>query len=180
MTEGSPLIHRMGNGIYRHTVPGYRGDSSWDAADRIARYIVSMRANNVGRIFLYSMHSHSNFQTDPKQWNALTTDEGYLHPSGTAHAHAAWLLEDATFLERIPLARGVHAYLFHAPKHAVAAISCASDFESMPIPRSSTCTVTDLFGNPVPPNQEFTGRLVYVTCNEGPDLLRRVLTGERQ
>ena len=180
MTEGSPLTHRMGNGIYKHTVPGYRGDASWDAADRIARYIVSMLANNVRKIFLYSMHSHSVFRTEPKQWNALTTDEGYLHPCGAAHAHAAWLLEDADFLERLDLGGNVFAYLFRAPTHSVAAISSAPDFESGPIPRSSTCTVTDLFGNPVPPEQPFSGRLIYVTSSEGPDRLRRVLTGARQ
>lgn len=162
MTEGSPLIYRMGNGLYHHALPYPNRDDLLDSADRIARYTVSMLANGVSRIFLYSMHAQGTFQLEPKQWNVFTTDEGALHPSGAAQAQVAWLLEDTAFVERIELAEGVHAYLFAGADRAVAALSSSPAFTPIPVPTGPGIARTDLFGNPLPADARFTGRVVYL------------------
>jgi len=162
MTEGSPLIYRMGNGLYNHTLP-YRGDDNHlDSADRIARYTISMLANGVSRIFIYSMHGHGRFQLEPKKWNAFTTDEGYLHPSGAAQSQVAWMLEDTKFVERVEIGKGVHAYLFAGKGRAVAAISSSPTYERVLIPLGAGVSRRDLFGNPLPPDATFAGRVVYL------------------
>lgn len=165
MTEGSPLIYRMGNGLYNHVLPYPNRDDLMDSADRIARYTISMLANGVSRIFLYSMHAQGTFGLDPKQWNVFTTDEGALHPAGAAQAQVAWLLEDTSFVERVELAHGVYAYLFSGPNRAVAALSSSPDFTAIPVPQGPGVTRTDLFGNPLPADAQFTGRVVYLEAS---------------
>jgi hypothetical protein len=174
MTEGSPLIYRMGNGMYHYTFPYGSGDNYLDSADRIARYSISMLANGVSRMFIYSMHSQGRYQLEPKQWNAFTTDEGYLHPSGAAESQVAWLLEDTTFAERIEIGKGLYAYLFAGKGRAVAALSSSPSFMPVPIPSGPGITATDLFGNPVPAGTKFTGRVVYLEA-KSLDALRDVL-----
>ncbi|MBN2451754.1 MAG: hypothetical protein JXR77_15305, partial [Lentisphaeria bacterium] len=173
MTEGSPLIHRMGNGLYLHTVPGTPPEDAVEDADRLARYLVSMLANAVRRIFLYSMHAHGDFGTTPKQWNVFTTDEGWLHPSGTAHAHLAWLLEDLRFEQRLDPGGGIHVYLFAGAERAVAAVSSGPDWQPFALPAVPGATWTDLFGNPVSEGTAFAGRVVYAE-GSGPGALERL------
>lgn len=174
MTEGSPLTHRMANGLYHHTIPFRNDEDLMESANRIARYNVSLLANGVSRIFLYSMHGHGTFRTEPKQWNVFTTDDGALHPAGAAHAHAAWLLEDTAFVQRIDWGEGRHAYLFAAPDRAVAALSASPEFTPAPIPKGAGIARTDLFGNPLPEDTAFAGRVVYLEA-ANPEILRAAL-----
>jgi len=71
----------------------------------------------------------------------------------------AWLLEDTAIVERIELAEGVHAYLFAGPDRAVAALSSSPTFTPIPVPTRPGITGTDLFGNPLPADAQFTGRV---------------------
>ncbi|MDD2600105.1 MAG: hypothetical protein PHO37_12915 [Kiritimatiellae bacterium] len=163
MTEGSPLIYRVGNGLYTHTLPFPNQDEALESADRIARYQISLLANGVSRIFLYSMHSHDGrFQEEPKQWNIFTTDDGALHPSGAAHAQVAWLLEETRFSGRLDLTEGVSAYLFSGQGRAVAAITSTPNFKSFKVPQIKGMQWVDLFGNQLAADAEFTGRVIYL------------------
>ncbi|MBT3375223.1 MAG: hypothetical protein HN742_12340 [Lentisphaerae bacterium] len=163
MTEGSPLTHRMGNGLYKHTLPFPNHDPVLESSDRLARYLVSMRANGVSRIFLYSMHSHGTYRTEAKQWNALTTDDGALHPCGAAHSAAAWHLEDKRFVKRLDAAPGIHVYLFEGQGGGVAAISSSKPDAEFACPRGGGLRLEDLFGNVLPPGAPFTGTVVYAS-----------------
>jgi hypothetical protein len=175
MTEGSPLIYRMGNGLYSRILPFESKDNWLDSSDRIARYSISMLANGVSRMFIYSMHSHGRFELEPKKWNAFTTDEGALHPSGVAQSYVAWLLEDTAFRERMELGEGVYAYVFEGEGRAVAALSSAPGFVPIRVPTGRGVSATDLFGNPLDDGAEFTGRVVYLTA-DSVGVLRKVLT----
>lgn len=166
MTEGSPLIFRMGNGMYNHTLPFKNRDEVLESADRIARYQISMLANGVSRIFLYSMHCHDGrFREEAKQWNVFTTDDGALHPSGAAHAQVAWMLEDTAFAERRQIGSGVYAYLFEGRGRAVAAILSAPDFEPQPIALNQSLRAFDLFGNALTGSVVFSGQVIYVEAD---------------
>lgn len=163
MTEGSPLTHRMANGLYKHTLPFPSNDPVVESSDRLARYLVSMQANGVARIFLYSMHGHNFYRAEPKQWNVLTTDEGSLHPCGAAHSTAAWHLEDKEFRKRIDSAPGIHVYLFEGRGESVAAVSSSLPGAKFALPRTGELRLEDLFGNPLPAGAPFTGTVVYAS-----------------
>lgn len=167
MTEGSPLTHRMGNGLYKHTLPFPNSDPVMESSDRLARYLVSMRANGVSRVFLYSMHSHGSYSVEPKQWNALTTDDGSLHPCGAAHSAAAWHLEDKVFRKRLDPVPGIHVYVFEGQDECVAAISSSLPGAEFALPRSEGLRLEDLFGNPLSPGVPFTGTVIYASTRKG-------------
>ena len=176
MTEGSPLIHRMGNGMYRRVFPGERPSEMIESADRIARYHISMLANGVSRIFIYSMHAHGGtFSESRKEWNAFTTDDGFLHPSGAAHAHLAWLLEDTVFVERRLVGKGVHAYLFAGNDRAVAALSAEPEYDELDVKCGKGVTATDLFGNALPETATFKGEVIYLEASSA-NAIRAVLS----
>jgi len=176
MTEGSPLIYRMGNGMYNHTLPFENRDEVLKSADRIARYQLSLLVNGVSRIFLYSMHSHDGrFTPELKQWNAFTTDDGFLHPAGAAHAQFAWMLEDTRFDKRLDLSRGVHAYIFEGNQRAVAVISSSPEFVPCEIPDSKGIQAFDLFGNQLPQGALFQGEVIYLEAESKKELLREIV-----
>ena len=166
MTEGSPLIYRIGNGIYRHVIPGEKSIDLRENANRIARYQVSMLANGVSRIFLYSMHAHNGqFSTEQKKWNVFTCDDGSLHPTGAAQAQVAWMLEDTRFRECKKVGKGVYAYIFEGKNRAVAVLSSEPKFDPLPIPQSKSIRATGLFGNPLPENAVYEGDVVYLEAD---------------
>ena len=175
MTEGSPVTGRMNNGMYRHTLPFDAPDDFIGSSDRLARYLTSLLANGVERIFLYSMHGHGTFSPDPKRWNVMTTDEGYLHPCGAAHSALAWHLEDTDFVRRVDVARGVHAYLFAGAGRAVAVLSSSPEHEPYSLPSGPGLAANDLFGNPLTPGTAFPGTLAYVVGETTVDTLQEAL-----
>jgi hypothetical protein len=172
MTEGSPLIYRMGNGLYKHTLPFENRDEVLESADRIVRYQLSMLANGVSRIFLYSMHAHNgHFSTESKKWNVFTTDDGCLHPAGAAHAQFAWMLEDTRFVERRDISSGVYAYIFEGKKRAVAVISSSPGFVPCKMPVDKEIHAFGLFGNELPPGSLFQGEVIYLEADSQAVLL---------
>ncbi len=175
MTEGSPLIYRIGNGLYRHVMPGEKSAELRENANRIARYQISMLANGVTRMFIYSMHSHNGiFSTGQKKWNAFTNDDGSMHPTGAAHAQTAWMLEDTRFRECREIGDGIYAYIFEGKNRAVAAISSMNKFKPLPIPQSEKIKATGLFGNPLPQNAVYEGDVVYLET-DNVETLRKAL-----
>ena len=175
MTEGSSVTGRMNNGMYRHTLPFDAPDDCIGSSDRLARYLTSLLANGVERVFLYSMHSHGTFSPDPKRWNVMTTDEGYLHPCGAAHSALAWQLEDTNFVRRVDVARGVHAYLFAGAGRAVAVLSSSPEHEPFSLPSDPSLDASDLFGNPLAPGTAFAGTIAYVVSDAEVGVLQRAL-----
>src|ERR1035437_4823316 len=57
----------------------------------------------------------------------LTTEEGYLEPSGAAHSAMAWLIEDTHFKRSLELAQGVQAYVFEGKGRSVAVLMPARE-----------------------------------------------------
>jgi hypothetical protein len=176
MTEGSAGRETMGPGFYNFTLPYPNSEDPFDTGDRQCRQIVSLLAQGVQRIFVYSMHAQ-NYIGGKSQWRTLVTEEGQLHPSGCAFSAMAWLLEDTRFAKRLELAEGIYAYLFAGDGRSVAVISSAPKYADFTIPQPVGVSVTDLFGNPLPAGTKFTGRLVYLSTEKTVHELEALLTG---
>jgi hypothetical protein len=163
MSEGSPTAGSIGAGFYKHTLPYEDDEDVMDTSNRLCRYVVSLLAQRVQKVFLYSMHCHTYF--GPKtEWRALVTEEGYLHPCAAAHSAMAWHLEDCSFIKAAPLADGVTAYLFEHKDRAVAVLCTRPNHAAYMLPRGKDIEVADLFGNPAPAGEKLGATLVYVTA----------------
>ena len=165
MTEGQAARLMGRTGFYNHTNPKPIESDPFDAADRQVRYVVSLLATGVSKVFLYTMHGHSRFGDEGK-WRAVVTDEGYLHPSAAGLSTAAWHLEDTRFAQRIELTKDAWAYLFEAKGggRSVAVLSPRGNAAGYTLPAGDRVRVVDLFNNPVAPGTKLGRRMVFVTA----------------
>jgi hypothetical protein len=157
LTEGSSMINRMGNGMYHHTLPYAEDEDSIDTADRLVRYVVAALARGVGKVFLYSMHTHNWFGAG-NAWRALVTEEGYLHPSAAAHSAMAWFLEDTKIAASESPAAGVTSYVFKGAGRTVTVLSPQPRHAAYALPSAGF----DLFGNPLLKGSVLGSTLVYL------------------
>jgi len=177
MTEGSAGRETMGPGFYNYTLPFANTEDPFDTGDRQCRQIVSLLAQGVQRVFIYSMHAQ-NYIGGKTQWRTIVTEEGALHPSGCAHSAMAWLLEDTRFAKRLELAEGIYAYLFAGDGRSVAVISSAPKYADFAVPQPAGVSATDLFGNPLPAGSKFAGRLVYLSADKSVEELEAALVAK--
>ncbi|HUU09527.1 MAG TPA: hypothetical protein VM431_03200 [Phycisphaerae bacterium] len=161
MTEGSAHYGLIGDGFYRHTLPWEGEEDFLASADRMARHLVGLLAQGVGKIFLYSMHCHTYFGDEG--WRAIVTPEGYLHPCAAGHSAAAYWLEDTRFVKTVACAGGVTAYLFEGGGRAVAVVSPAAGHAAYAPPRAQGIQVLDVLGNPVGRDETLGARVMYLT-----------------
>lgn len=176
MTEGSSVRDKIGSGLYLHTFPNAAGKEDIAAtSDNLCRFVTSLLANGVSKIFLYSMHSHRTFG-DGSEWRVLVTDEGYLHPSAAAFSNLAWHLEDTTFIKRIELSPKLNAYLFESRDRtrSVAVLSPLPGSGAQ-APPAIDAPFEDLFGNPIKDRKKPTATLVYLPLPGSSQELERVL-----
>jgi hypothetical protein len=157
MTEGSSVDARTGNGIYHYTLPYEENEDVMETSDRLCRFVISLLAQGVKKVFLYSMHSNNWFGIGSVN-RVLVTEDGYLHPSGAAHSAMAWFLEDTKFVTASTPAEGVTAYRFQGAGRTVTVLSPKPKHAPYAIPAHGY----DLFGNPVPTGQALGRRLVSV------------------
>ena len=174
MSEGAPLSGDVSNGFYRYTLPYENSNDNWRIADRLARFVITRKANGETHEFLYTMHGHSTFGENV-EWTTLVTAEGFLHPSAAAHSALAWLLEDTNFVKRVTLADGVCAYLNSGPNRAVAAITSGQAHAAYNLPAAAEVQLFDLFGNPVAAGTAIDDHVHYVQCDAGLAKLQAVL-----
>ncbi len=176
MSEGAPLSGDVSNGFYRCTLPYENTNDNWRLADRLARYVISRRANGEKHAFLYTMHGFSTFGGSV-EWTSLVAADGYPHPTSAAHSALAWLTEDLGFAKRITLSDGVHACLFSGQRGAVAAITTAASHAAYKLPSAPGVQVLDLFGNPVAPGTALDSHVHYAVCPAGLSELEAALRG---
>ena len=174
MSEGAPLSGDVSNGFYRYTLPYENGNDNWRIADRLARFVISRKAQGEAHEFLYTMHGHSTFGGSV-EWTTLVTAEGFLHPSAAAHSALAWLLEDTSFVKRVTLAEGVYADLHSGPDRAVAAVTTGPIHAAYQLPSAAEVETLDLFGNPLPAGTAMDDHVHYVQCTAGLAKLQAAL-----
>ena len=165
MTEGSPIYGLSGAGFYKRLLPFVDQENFNFTSDRMVRYVVSLLANNIGKVFLYSMHSHDSLAGAENPWRVIVGRDGYLHPNAAAHSAMAWLLEDKRFAVKLELSQSVTAYLFEGRVGSVAVIAPrpgaqALDWTPPALPR------LDVYGNPVADGTA-VGRYVSYLLHDG-------------
>jgi hypothetical protein len=174
MTEGSAVVKILGSGFYNHTLPYQSSENIMHTSDRLCRFVVSLLAQGVEKVFLYSMHAHSYFPGG-SNWRELVTDEGALHPSGAAHSALAWYLDDARFVKTLDIADGFHAYLFESSDRSVAVLSASHGDTEFTIPQQEDVYAADLFGNPIAPGAVAGDTLFYLWTPKDVETLENML-----
>ncbi|MEM6332196.1 MAG: hypothetical protein AAF823_02535 [Planctomycetota bacterium] len=159
MTEGQPNIGRAAAGMYRHTLTETNTDTFIDAGDRMVRYLTSLRANGVERVFLYSMHGFTGIFDGGGRWRTLTQADGTLHPVGAALSTFAYHIDGLPFRQRIEPASGVHVYVFGGNSRHAAVVLTQAGHDPWSIPDGSE----DLWGNPLPVGTPIDQTAVYLT-----------------
>ncbi|MGB9595187.1 MAG: hypothetical protein ACPL7B_02800 [Candidatus Poribacteria bacterium] len=176
MTEGLSTMLKNGAGFYNHTIPYISLEDVIDTSDNLCRYVVSHLGLGVKKVFLYSMGSHSYFPEDSLiQYRLLVTEEGFLHPSGSAFSNMAWHLEDMNFVKRLTLADGVYAYIFEGQNKAVAVLSPMTNHSKYKLAFGENAHISDLFGNPLPFGYDLGDTLVYVLIEGNAEELINLL-----
>ncbi|MBT3289948.1 MAG: hypothetical protein HN380_21570, partial [Victivallales bacterium] len=169
--QGSMDTHRLG--LYKHTAPGIDQEDLVAASDRLVRYELAVLAAGAQKLFLYSPFSDGFDGSN--RYTVLVAGDKSLHPSAAAHSTLAWHLEDTVFTRRTEVARGVFAYLFNGAGRSVAVLSSAPQHDPYAIPSHPDVLALDLFGNPLAAGSQFFGTLVYLSTENRPDLLQKLL-----
>lgn len=185
VTQGRAAATLLGTGMYRYTTPGLPAEPVLETSNRLSRYLVSLLAQRVERVFLYSLHPCSTFlpNTEPAACQLVTPD-GALHPSAAAYAQLAWLLEDCRPVQVLPLAEGVNAYVFQTrpeakAARAVAVLSTAPSYAAYALPQVEGLGYSDLFGNPLPAGTALGRNLVYAAVQGDAALLLKSLPAKK-
>lgn len=149
-------------GLYRHTIPWENSEDYHSISDRNVRYNLSLLANKVDRVFLYSAHCYTNLARVP-YFLVMFNADGYPHPMLAAYSAMTQRLEGRRFDRIVRLAPGVHAYIFSDGKRSTAAISPRPSGEGVRIgcdlPESRGA---DLYGNPLALPATCGGRVFYI------------------
>jgi hypothetical protein len=179
MTEGSPIYGISGAGFYRRILPFEESENYTLTSDRMVRHVVSLLAQGVQKVFLYSMHSHEGIAGNPNPWRVIVGADGYLHPNAAAHSAMAWLLEDTRFIERFEPTADVTVYVFEGSARAIAVVA--------PKPGRTAAWAlpdglerVDLYGNPSAPGAPLGHAVSYVTLEGDAATLAAMLRGGSQ
>jgi hypothetical protein len=163
MTEGNSINRMIGHGLHRHSLAWDHSDDYARAGDRLAKYVLSLVANGVDRVFLYSMHSFSGLTGEERPWGTIVDADGSLHPCGIAHAVLAWHIEGRDLVEVAGLGGGAYAYAFGGSDGSVLVLSNEAEYQGgVAVPADPAFTARDLWGNGVPAGTPFTGQLLYL------------------
>jgi hypothetical protein len=180
MSEGSGTRHVIDGGMYHYSAPGMGEEDVLETCDRLTRYEVAILGQGVEKIFLYSINMGGEFHPGPGEFQTLVTSDAYPHPCAASHSAMAWELEDTYFFKRVPVARGVYAYLFSGAGRSVAVITSAKDYGRYRPPTIPDAMVRDLFANPVEKDREFDGRVMYVEAPMAAERLAELLKMEER
>jgi hypothetical protein len=172
MTEGSSLYGvNKSHGFYRYSVPAPNTENNLGTADKLCRYVVSLLSRGVEKVFLYSMATRGS------DWAVLVNYDGTMHPSGAAHSHLAWQLEDTKFARRVELTPQVFAYLFAGKGRAVAVLAPKGQ-TAYTLPTNNGLTSSDLWGNNLPRGAKLGSTLTYLAWQGKVETLEQMLRNQ--
>lgn len=162
-------------GIYYHTIPWANQDNNLELAELQIRYIVSLLAAGVSRVYLYSAHTYEGLTTQPN-FLALLQADGYPAPQLVAHAALARLLEDKKYVCRRDFQNQVHVYCFGGQGESTAVAiprkNAASYLLQSKLPKVKRL---DLYGNPCADRPGLERVLYFFHGKYSPDELLKSL-----
>jgi hypothetical protein len=161
LSAGSPLVGRCRYGLYEATVPGAEPDDADDAANRLVRWTVATLAQGVDKVFVASLQDYGELGR-PGDHAALVCADGSPHPCAAAYAALAWRVEDCRFAGIRPLADGIRAYLFQARDSSRSCAVLLAGPAHGPWVVPSVGTISDCYGNPLPPRAPVGPLPIYV------------------
>lgn len=150
------------SGMYRASVP-WEAESERESiriADAQCRYTVSLLAEGVDKVYLYTAHSYTALAVKPA-YLALLAGDGFPHPSYAAYANLARKIEGKRFVRMERLGKTGGSYLFSDNKTSCRVLADLSPDELQQLAKENHWRVTDLFGNPLTADHILPGTLVY-------------------
>ncbi|HRU70072.1 MAG TPA: hypothetical protein P5111_03245 [Kiritimatiellia bacterium] len=161
-------------GLYKHAITWQQEEDTVGLAEKNCRYTVSLLAQKVAKVFLYTAHGYSSLARAPSFMVLLGAD-GYPHPGLAAYAHLTRSLEGKPFVRKVALGENRFAYLF-AGRGGSCAVLCGGREAKLPFIQDPAIRWTDLFGNPLADPATLPGTMRYAASALPPDELAKHLT----
>ncbi|MBR4170152.1 MAG: hypothetical protein IKR48_00710 [Kiritimatiellae bacterium] len=152
------------SGMYRASVPWEPENESESIriADAQCRYTVSLLAEGIDKVYLYTAHSYTTLAVKPAYLVLLAAD-GFPHPSYAAYAQLARRIEGKKFVRLERLGKNGGSYLFSDGKTSCRVLAELTHEELLQLARENSWRITDLFGNPVTAKRILPGTLAFAT-----------------
>lgn len=175
MSEGSSTVGgRIRFGLYKHILP-YRNPEDVQAlAESVLRYDLSLLANGIEKIFLYSMGDFE--QGSQGSFRSSVTFDGSAHPSALGRATLAWHVDGLRFVRHEEPAPGLHAFFFEGDGRAVAVLAPRPDHAPFSLPSDPAVEIRDVWNNPVAPGSSVEKSTVFVSAPGNAARLRGLLS----
>ncbi len=166
-------------GLYRHTVPWENSEDYHSVSDRNVRYHLSLLANGVDKVYLYSAHCYFNLARVP-YFLVMFNADGYPHPMLAAYSAMTQRLEGLRFKRLLQLADGVYAYIFDDGKRSTAVIAPRPGGQGVRVAGDlPELRAADLYGNPLALPAACTDRVFYLSAPVPADRLADSLRAEK-
>ena len=177
-STGSGRGEQRMTGLYKHTITWQPEEDTVNLAERNCRYTVSLLAQKIAKVFLYTAHGYSSLATAPSFMVLLGAD-GYPHPGLAAYSHLTRSLEGKPFVRKVDLGANRFVYLF-AGRGGSCAVLCGGRDAKLPFVQDPAIRWTDLFGNALTDPATLPGTMRYAASSLSPDELVKRLTASLQ
>ena len=159
-SSGSSGVASRMSGLLKTSVPWPAEDVAVysRSADMTCRYILSLRAEDNAKIFLYSAHSYDGLAKQPN-FLVLVGADGFAHPALVAHAQLAQMVEGRRFTAKENAGRAGVKYVFEGRGGRISVYSDLERDEVLAL--AAKGPVKDLYGNPVTAETLIPGTIVY-------------------
>ncbi len=173
-STGSSGVGCRMTGLYKRTITWQPEEDSIGLAEKNCRYTISLLAQKVSKVFLYTAHSYTCLAHAPS-FIVLLGADGYPHPSLAAYSHLTHALEKKSFVRKVALGENRFAYLFTG-RNGTCAVLCGGRDAQLPFIQDPAIRWTDLFGNPLIASTTLFGTMRYAESTLSPEELETRLT----
>jgi hypothetical protein len=165
-STGSSGVGCRMTGLYKRTITWQPEEDLAGLAEKNCRYTVSLLAQKVAKVFLYTAHGYTSLAQAPS-FVVLLGADGYPHPGLAAYAHLTRSLEGKKFVRKVALGKNRFAYLF-AGRNGTCAVLCGERDAKLPFIQDRAIRWTDLFGNPLSGSPALPCTLRYAESTLSP------------
>jgi len=165
-STGSSGVGCRMTGLYKRTITWQPEEDLAGLAEKNCRYTVSLLAQKVAKVFLYTAHGYT-FLAQAPSFVVLLGADGYPHPGLAAYAHLTRSLEEKKFVRKVALGKNRFAYLFGGRNGTCAVLCCERDAR-LPFIQDPAIRWTDLFGNPLTASAALSGTMRYAESTLSP------------